>query len=438
MARFVALPDILIVKIFKLLYFSPSDIDSYCLISKHIRAVARPFLERHMRFKRRFTNWRNTDEPGFEFYGPLAKLLKDILDVPRAAMYVTSLHVNELRGTKAQFKKDEAMLRSFSKFVQNCAVIPEDQKRQWIDHLEAGNEDPVIGILLLTLPNLIRLRLTTDDSFLTKCMMKLISISEPPMALVHLRTVELKSSYFQFPHTNLFKCFSLLPSIERLSVFDSPLAPIYLEPELRAMVQTRKSPIRHLHFKNVQLNPTLLSEVLATSECLATFAYYGSDKNPGSDPEPKQFRDALLATAKETLEHLTLRDLDMKSVLVSLRGFKVLETVDLSVELLLDFDLAQLLPRNTKTLNLYDKSLDLKSFQAVLFHGFRGDRETFTSTTYEAVPYLERINYTFKNVVSESTSIYDYEAAKKRLRNCGIQLVLSWHRFQFSPWMHRE
>lgn len=427
MARLSGVPNELILEITD--HVSPSDMDAFCMISKHIRAVAQPLLKQHMHLKGRYTNWRNKSEPGLKFSGHLATLLKAILDNPRAALYVTSLHINGYKERRAIFKAKPDMLSSFNKCVQACAVIPDDQKGFWIEQLKAGNEDPVIGLLLLQLPNLTRLRLAADfwDVNLTPYMAKRIGFSEPSVALTHLRTVELKEvAEFPADNTDLFKCFSLLPSLERLSVADTPLAHEYLEPELQAMVRTRKSPIRHLYFKNVHLCHTLLLDILAASDCLETFAYYGSDESPEADPEAKQFQDALLANAKETLEHLTLH-LDNEFPLTSLRGFKVLETVDLSAELLRYLDLAELLPRSIKTLTLRDTRFDTLQFESFLFtNHFLGPMPT---VAFEKVPNLKRINYEFTETfmhTKELSAGYFYREVYERASRYGIRLVVSW------------
>ena len=438
MAKLTGLPNEIIVEILKNVS-SVSDIDAFCLTSKDIRAVARPILVDHMSLKMRCTNWRNTVEPGLMASGPPAALLKDILDNPRVALYVNSLHINEYEKSGAAFLTDGAVMRTLSKSVQDCAFIPEAEKYLWMDKINAGNEDPVIGLLLFLLPNLTRLRLEADDLTLTPDMVKRICMSDTPMALTKLRTVELDGhAEWVRINTGFFKSFTLLPAIERLSMKGAELLYDELDPELKAIVRSHKSPIRHLSFEGCEVCPAMLLDILAASDCLATFTYHEFfEEEPENELKPRQIRDALLANAKETLEYLKL-ELEEPSFLESYRGFRVLETVDIPVEYLQNQHLARMLPRSIKTLTLHDGSSDLRIFESFLsFHNLLGPVENFSVAAFEGVPNLKRINYEFarETLASEGYNfVYHERDAFNRMARCGIQLVLSWE----PPYLHTD
>ena len=317
MVKFADLPSEILMMFLDLL--SPSDADAFCQLSRHVRALSAPFIRKHMDLKWRYTTCRNFTARGVEPNGQPANLLRDILEKPHLALYVNRLHINGWRerwgdsgaqGVPQEAPKTlpseetrypESTMELFKNAIRNCAMIPEADKEGWISNVSDGDEDPLIALLLLMLPNLVKLRLTSCDGYRIEEMVGKITQDKRTKYLSKLVAVELAGLHpsnegVEFnDNAVIIKYFSVLPSIKRISAlhFDAQ------DNEYIAAVQVtgrnQKSRITHMSFARCSLNSSVLLEILASTESLTSFSYCpGEYENGFGNYEPMWIRVALL------------------------------------------------------------------------------------------------------------------------------------------------
>ncbi|KAG7001501.1 hypothetical protein G7Y79_00031g066160 [Physcia stellaris] len=239
------------------------------------------------------------------------------------------------------------------------------EKQKWIWYLGLGDEDPVIAMLLLMLPNLTNLRLVDCES--SKCieyMATRISGTKDKPALTQLSAIELGDSVWGIsPHNcDLMLSLSSLPSVKHLSASNLPSRNVLGTSLVRRQTSDRdfKSPITHVSFTNCALHHTMLSSIIAWLKNLTSFSFCSTRGSvSGFNSDHKWIRDALLLEAKDTLKDLNLYSWD-EDFMGDFKDFTVLQNVSTSSKLLFGRDrnnkhtLAQMLPASIATLRLRD------------------------------------------------------------------------------------
>jgi hypothetical protein len=145
--------------LFKLL--SSAELRALCLVNRHLRASAEPFLYSEIQW-----TWLETDPHP----PPITQLLRTILCRPELAASITSVHLDGYTFKRHEFRfrvptipVSGTELDESITFIRGTRVLYSDR---WIQELRNGTTDAVVALLLAQLPNLRCLRLEND---FTRC-----------------------------------------------------------------------------------------------------------------------------------------------------------------------------------------------------------------------------------------------------------------------------
>ncbi|KAJ7460094.1 hypothetical protein B0H11DRAFT_2058817, partial [Mycena galericulata] len=163
MANFIAtLPAELWIALFSQLYLA--DLLSVSATCKSFQTLAFESLQKHQTLHRRY--YRLGYSSNDSWYSLLLNLLRD----PTAAYYVEDLEVEYTIGKEDMARRGgtEALLTVLPedetvivKAVEEERWIPEVEKGHFLDVLLAGDEDAMVTLMILRMPNLKRLSLPT-------------------------------------------------------------------------------------------------------------------------------------------------------------------------------------------------------------------------------------------------------------------------------------
>ena len=322
------------------------DIYNFSTISKRVYYLVREALREHCKLSRRLSTISNVrtrrGEPGL--FGPI---LKEILLNPRAARYPSLLEIGTYKfrwdneGEHARRMVPESDLELFKQAVRaNIDYEYNGMEDDWFASIDEGDEEPLIALLLLLLPNLRRVRL---DSVVESCLcieqaLRTIMDHENSASLRKLHTVDLRCAAItdgDFLGFNLVRLIGALPSLTQICGLGVGTCPedLFYTPDL-IMYPTN---VTSLRFLRCCVNPKSLFDFLSSSINLQHFEYIPME--PASDIadfDPFWIRTALLAHARKTLKTLTiLAGEHEKSFMGSLDDFTSLECVQTDLQLLM-------------------------------------------------------------------------------------------------------
>ncbi len=140
------------------------DIYSFSTVSKQVYLLTHDRLREHWRLKHRLCTISNVGAMSGE-PGVFSQILKEILLNPRAARYPSSLGFDawasdpmpwEKKGGSSQGMVSVCDLELFKQAAKDTVDVSENTlKEDWLEEIERGNEEPLIALLLLLLPNLL-------------------------------------------------------------------------------------------------------------------------------------------------------------------------------------------------------------------------------------------------------------------------------------------
>lgn len=226
MANFSKLPNEIVSEIWGYM-LEPRDVESFAMVSKHVYAVGEPFVEEHNKLKRDFSFfhmncWIRASTPAF--------LLKEVLLHPRVALYVSHLSIGPcLARWQDQEDVDERdsydgwpsnrhvpypddIMVLFVEEIRKSCILPLDKDFNWIRSVKAGDEDPILALLLLHLPNLTTLSIM-DEAVDGELFEETIHLFVFSTYLMHLTKINI--GYFDLTRWNTF---ADLPSVQLLHV----------------------------------------------------------------------------------------------------------------------------------------------------------------------------------------------------------------------------
>lgn len=360
MAAFAQLPNELISKI--LWQAEPRDIESLSAISKHVYHLATPLLQEHRKLKRQYTRLKSPREVGCEEVDNwFVEHLIAILQNPRIALYINELHLTHWKESWQTLHgaPDSAslsgyhlsypahMLDQLEHAVRTANTIPPDRIGDWITRIRAGDEDPIIALLLLHMPNLQTL---VQESYRGPSQEKIretiqhIVQTNNPSYLSQLRQVTLDyESYDEADWAddcNLLQAYMLLPSVQSLGVVS--LCPIDPPDELDPQYLESKSNTTELAFTAPFIGVTPLCQLIRQTSYLKSFklsTYQHYDRYHHRLFDSILLSNALMANASHTLERLTIHPSGSTTTsLGSLHGFECLRTIETHVALLFNAD----------------------------------------------------------------------------------------------------
>ena len=322
------------------------DIYNFSTISKRVYHLVREALREHCKLSKRLSTISNvgteSGEPGL--FGPI---LKEILLNPRAARYPSLLKIGPYKfqwdkeGEHARKMVPESDLELFKQAVRaNIDCSHNEMEEDWFASIDEGDEEPLIALLLLLLPNLRRVRLDTifESCFCIETALRTIIDHEHFASLRKLHTVDLRCAAIidgDFLGFNLVRLIGALPSLTRIYGYGVGTCPqdLFYTPD----VVIYPTNVINLRFLRCCVNPKSLFDFLSSSMYLQHFFYIPME--PASDTadfEPFWIRTALLAHAHKTLKTLTiLAGGHEKSFMGSLDEFTSLESVQTDLQLLM-------------------------------------------------------------------------------------------------------
>lgn len=364
MAKFSELPNEILLMILD--HLPIMDAVTFSKLSRNTRAVAASFRKTHTWLRRRYTHRKYSSKKNTNLHGTLADLLRDVLQYPELGHYVRTLQIDGYEDFDADYVENKETMELFRHAIHDCTLIEGQlEKQSWLEYLSEGDEEPVIALLLLMLPNLTNLRLKDfGNSYCIGYMAIRISAKKDTTALARLSAIEVEDREGNTtPESgDLVQSLSSLPSIKRLSVsnagndFRLGNHPIFAQINDRGS----NSQVTHMSFTNCALHPTVLSSIMTSSQNLTSFNYCSNRRAKSfGKSDYKWIRDALLVEAKDTLKDLRLYSYN-EDFMGGLKDFTVLQNVSTSSGLLFGLDrkkkhsLAQMLPATIKSLTLHD------------------------------------------------------------------------------------
>ncbi|KAG7006430.1 hypothetical protein G7Y79_00014g036050 [Physcia stellaris] len=443
MARFSDLPAELLLLILE--YLQPAGADAFCMLSKHVRAVAAPFLEKHMELKRAYTNCVHCSKAYFDLGDRKpANLLREILRKSEIMPYVQRLLIKDYAHRVDDLMDDfyyagsetpNHSLEILSQAIEKCDLIGcQSLKTEWIKYLREGGENATNVLLLSMLPNLVALRLDNGgDKYSIDYVMNKISQKIGTATLAQVSVIELSEEDPLVRHYNrALVFFSLLPSLKRLSALKLSTEGSDDRDSYRThspSIHTSSNPpsrLTHLSFANCRIHPSTWSALLSNTTSLISFKYCSNAETPIiGEGEAEWLCKALLAFAKHTLRQLTLYTWD-DSPMGSLREFKALDS--LSTRL-------QLLHRSKVGLSSMTKSLPRTLEQLKVRKYYRWDAldyynfmDRLLRIKDQEVPKLKMVQYMFDGVHYSSSDRRMIEGYinEKHFANAGVQIKLNW------------
>ena len=211
------------------------DIYNFSTVSKKVYHLVRNALREHCKLSKRFSTISNVGTESEES-GSFGPILKEILLNPRAAHYPSLLVIgaNKFRwdqeGEHARRMVPESDLDLFRKAL--LANI--DDSHDWLATIDDGDEEPLIALLLLLLPNLRRLRLDSDCLESHMCIeeaLRTVMDHEDSASLRKLHTVDLRyadTSAGDLLGFKFARLIAALPSVTRIHCRGVGSCPDYL------------------------------------------------------------------------------------------------------------------------------------------------------------------------------------------------------------------
>ena len=358
MAQLSDLPNEIILLIVPLIL--PDHIESFSGACKRHYSLAAGELKGHRALKRDHTV---NSFPNFRLRGA-SQLLDKILQKPRIAFYVREITLNGWSSEGAT-DSDITSLIPFSegfKLRLEDAVselVPESKRRGWNTEIDDGNEDPIVSLLFLLLPNLSRLRFTGFGSGRAKirdtlnCIAKMES---PNARLSLLRHVDLLCDWDMWG-ARILRHFIALPSIRSIHVERMGAHISYSDLSVTEL-ESQTSKLEELTLLDCKVSSRSLNFVLTGLNALRSFTFVATKY---LDFDFTWVCDAVFAVAGATLESLTvLTRNEKRNVIADIRIFENLRNLHTETQLLLDYfpihfddtSLAKALPANLQTLTL--------------------------------------------------------------------------------------
>ena len=357
MATFSQLPDDMITEIWEY-FMEPQDVESFALVSKRIYAIGAPFVDEHNKLKRNYSFSKTAVDVGEWGFASML-LLKKILLCPRVALYVT--HLSNYRNSAGYWVPpddddddddddhgklyqyyipypDDDMGR-FIEAIRRADLVPQNEVEDWIKAVKKGNDDPIVALLLLLLPNLCKMTLVIHSGFcrLAKTLKRISEAKNSPF-LTRLTTVNL---YFQLESDDDFMDWELLSTSATLPLLQFLLVErigIDFEDSIkyRQCFRPGSSTEKELALARSRACPESMFHLFESFKGLKKFTY--SNLNNSTEPvEPFWMGKASVTYARYSLESLKItsewKDYAEPKTLGSFRDCTNLREMEITVDL---------------------------------------------------------------------------------------------------------
>ena len=322
MPQFLDLPNEIIHEIVQ--HVSPSDIESLAWTCARVKKVAANVLETHRALMRKHGVYRFCSDR-IRRRCDLSSLVNQILREPWTAVYVQKIildrlarswfeHPNEkyLRSgpTKDLLPFCEQDMSKLRNTVEKC-IPSEDWDAIWVQPLENGDEDPILALLLLLLPNLATLTFETTENAFTnskqlheRVIHRVATKQMSGTPLSHLR-------HAQVSRLKLLSIAASLPSMKSIHGFEIKVDDVDAEtwPDGSTFP---KADLTDLVFTECSINSKRVVSFLKDFRALQSFTYnpsYESEtdfRNGQEKLNPRCLISGLFIYASSTLRSLTL------------------------------------------------------------------------------------------------------------------------------------
>ena len=282
---------------------APNDVENFTLSCKLIHNLATKRLQEHRVLKRDFTRVESNRGPfrSNQFSG----LLYQVLIEPPKADYVQQVLID---GWCGYFLHTDRKMEAFKEAVKNTDWIPFEDKEQWVSQIEAGDENPVLALLLPRLHFLISLKISLRsmvDEFMFQTVERVVK-DPHSLSLSRLQQVEISGRNLPMHSLGLLTVFAGLPSVTSLKACGLDADGSSWDRDFSLIPQS--SNLRDLTLEHCRVSCSAMFNLIKSAKSLRSFTYSLADER-GNDITSSftRARAALLQDAWMSLEELSLR-----------------------------------------------------------------------------------------------------------------------------------
>ena len=364
MDRLSNLPNELLHEVVKLAM--PESIDSFAFTSRRVLAVAWPFIDKYWELRRRYKAFDNIGKAAFNgrrldtrcIEDPittnitpskdLSTLLTEVLKDPSVAYFIREFRLHgwweSWQATHPPFEYAHVSYtqEQLSLFRRALSVYVRPEKLgQWIQDVESGDEDPVLSLLLILLPNINSIKFEQCDDMDNRLMevVKRIRTDCTADVTVLERLEKINLLYFDYSvdHEHSSDLLAFLATIPSLKCLYSQHMELVCDYQSLRNLSPRSSNITDLAFKNCGLSPGEIGGLLQGIKALQKFTYIDSEYEPeelAPSWVPAPICKLLLEHARQSLEVLDFRgEIGRKAHIDGLQDFESLKELTLSCSL---------------------------------------------------------------------------------------------------------
>ena len=293
-------------------YVRPSGFEKFALSCRFIHELAGKRLEEHQLLKKELSSVR-TGHRALRGYR-VPELLDRFLVEARTADYINELLVEGFhqRWEQPQDGRDvihrqypDGRMKAFEKAIKDTDAIPSADKEGWISRVHAGDEDPLISLLVTQLHCVTTVKLGLDNKF-SALFEALKSIITDPrsLSLSQLRNVEIYNLDGPNQYLGLAVCFAALPSVTSLTARD--LHEMTLDTKAISFdLPPHSSNVRELNLNCCRSTMATASMLIAGTKNLRSFQCSGYAM--ALDPSFASMLTTLQQHASSSLEELSIR-----------------------------------------------------------------------------------------------------------------------------------
>lgn len=282
---------------------APNDIENFTSSCKLIHSLATKILQEHKVLKRAFTRVESNRGPfsANQFSG----LLYQVLIEPLKADYVQQVLID---GWHDYFLYSNLKMEAFKEAVKNTDSIPFEEKEQWVSQIEAGDENPVLALLLPRLHYLTSMKISLRsmvDEFMFQTVERVVKDPRSP-SLSRLQQVEISGANLPMHSLGLLTVFAGLPSVISLKACGLDADGSSWDRDFSLIPQS--SNLRDLTLEHCTFSCSAMFNLIKSAKSLRSFTYsLPEDRRNNTTSSFIQARAALLQDAWVSLEELSLR-----------------------------------------------------------------------------------------------------------------------------------
>ena len=365
MTQFTDLPNEIVAMIAETVF--PRDIVNFSAASKRIQSLSEPSLQKHHEMKLEYKCVKCTKNGT-----SLSDFLHDVVLQPTVALYVERLTIGTWSngwhdGSEASHTTyPQEKMVTLEEAV--AASVPSDQVLTWVTALKSGDEDPVLALLLLRLPNVAALSFRRAGLTFQYLVQTLIRLLETPGTLIlsSLTTLEIhRESRLRENQTwQAINILARLPSLRSITGWNIKDQYLNDDDDSEYLLPPRSSNVSSLTILRTCIGAQQLHRFLQGFKALKRLTHNGLHVYTQDAYETFRIRAALLPHAKASLEYLNLSIFEEgheKSYMGSLRDFENLTEVHTSLASLMNAEdpsgrvLAKMLPASVEKVHLHEE-----------------------------------------------------------------------------------